>query len=283
MWLWPRPLLGLKKEGEDMINWMTTEQAAEEAMKGKIPAIECSWEHHHQGETADWVELAEVMKPGNKFNVGRDFCACCYKYNDDTCKTTGCPLLLNRECCGGKWEVAKDAIYACRDNDYSNASMKAFQEAEAELCRFIADVLEKEKAKERKTEKKKCEPKHADYGIYHGCGLIHLDGNTYWLGTYFKGGKSMCEPCDFVDDITGNLKDDLKRNSEDLREFEVNSSIYHNKFSCGFSSEPEHPIWLTIKEGGTHHVMHVTLTGITEIHQKLGRIVAFAKRQENKK
>ncbi len=270
------------------MNWTTKEQAAEAAKQGKIPALECSLLHWQQPGMVGYVELAEAIKDG-RFHVGPELCACCQKYDACKCqKEQDCPLMVGGHCCNNTYHQVVALYEAVVLDNYSNANMQAFQDAAAEVCKFIADVLEKEKAKE----KKKCEPElqHGDVRLW-GIGdylqefIVDLsdDGiNCLWANGDLRNKKSERE-IQLNSIFLCNIFDDLKKNSEDLREFEVNSSIYHNKFSCGFSSEPEHPIWLTIKEGGTHHVMHVTLTGITEIHQKLGRIVAFAKRQENKK
>ena len=64
--------------------------------------------------------------------------------------------------------------------------------------------------------------------------------------------------------------DDLRRNSEDLKEFEVKGCF---KFKGTVTDDDE--IWLYINTGSSVY----NLDQVTEIHQKLGQIIAFAKRK----
>lgn len=77
----------------------------------------------------------------------------------------------------------------------------------------------------------------------------------------------------------GNIFDDLKRNSEDLEEFEINDSYYdkcyfqitgHNKKIC-----------FNLIQAGNHP--HFTLDQLDEIIQKLSQLRATAKRKQNAK
>ena len=56
------------------MEFMTEEYVKEQAKKGVIPALECSWQHHHQGATADWVPLRDAIKTG-KFVLTSGFCS----------------------------------------------------------------------------------------------------------------------------------------------------------------------------------------------------------------
>ncbi len=290
MFVQTRPLLGLKKEGEDMMNWITEKQAAEAAKQGKIPALEWSLLHWQQPGMVGFVELAFAMKDG-RFCVGPQSCACCNKYISVSCRGN-CPLCVNvgkvksrEDCCGGKWSAIENAMGQCRDSNYSNASMQAFQDAAGELCKFIADVLEKEKAKE----KKKCEPelRHGDYGISFGKNQKSIqfpmlafkrDMSDGPLRVAHRDGSGDWQKADGCDGITwlGNIFDDLKRNSEDLREFEV---CAHGNSNCVFKATLEGSDNIVIDSDNWNY----PLEDVVKIHQQLGQIIAFAKRQENKK
>ncbi len=260
------------------MDWMTIEQAAEAAKQGKIPALECSLLHWQQPGMVGYVELAAAMK-SRRFCIDSEFCACCYKYRG--CAKPYCPLRKSN-CCNGKWKVANKAHNNCRNDNYSNASMKAFQEAAAEVCKFIADVLEKEKAKERKTEKKKCEPelRHGDYGVWsfgpRRFIAIKTNGCLHW----FHADGTDCGPVNYknLHDFTkfGNIFDDLKRNSKDLEQFEVYAYGHSN---CVFKATLEDSGNIIIDSDNWNYL----LEDVVEIHQQLGQIIATAKRQENKK
>ncbi len=85
--------------------------------------------------------------------------------------------------------------------------------------------------------------------------------------------------------ILGNIFDDLKRNSEDLEEFEVKSKRTSGKFRAKLQSvdkygatqplgaTPELIMWLETECG------HVSIEEAAEIHQKLGQLIATAKRR----
>ncbi len=267
-----------------MMNWITEKQAAEAAKQGKIPALECSLLHWQQPGMVGYVELAAVMED-KQFHIGPAPCACCQIYN--TGETCGdCPLLADtpkdgRCCCGGLYAVASNTYTSCERNHYSNASMQAFQEAAAEVCKFIADVLEKEKAKE----KKKCEPElqHGDVRLW-GIGdylqefIVDLsdDGiNCLWANGDLRNKKSERE-IRLNSIFLCNIFDDLKRNSEDLREFEV---CAHGNSNCVFKATLEGSDNIVIDSDNWNY----PLKDVVKIHQQLGQIIAFAKRQENKK
>ncbi len=269
------------------MNWITEKQAAEAAKQGKIPALEWSLLHWQQPGMVGYVELAEAMKSG-EFEVGQGVCACCHRYNNLSCKDKNsdtCPFRLRTSvehnyCCDNKWKIADNTYDNCIKNNYSNAIMQAFQDAAAELCKFIADVLEKEKAKE----KKKCEPELVPraygYATFSRCFstismpvkfMVDCDGVLrYPEQVEICTHATQPLPKDTKVCVLGNLIDDLKRNSEDLWEFEVDrfrvrlgKNIIHTEAFCKDRA-------FTIEEA-------------VRIHQKLGQIIAFVKRQENKK
>ncbi len=147
------------------MDWITQEQAKQAAEQGELPALECSLEHHKQGQYAGTVELIIAIENG-QFNVGGNSCACChYKQmmGGDTCFVGGICKLRNATddngyCCNGRYRDASRAFDIFID-DHSNANCKAFQDTEAKLCTYIEEVIEKVKAKDKKCEKcEKYEP-----------------------------------------------------------------------------------------------------------------------------
>lgn len=144
------------------MNWTTTDQVKQAAEQGEIPALECSWEHHHQGETATLRELIDAIED-KKFDVSDTFCASCqfaYHREDTDSKCDKC-LLSEGGCCGDSWFVVSQS-FLIFSKDYSNANFKAFQEKEAEVCTYIAGVLEKKRA-EKNTKSAKAKQKLEDH------------------------------------------------------------------------------------------------------------------------
>ncbi len=264
------------------MDWITEKQAKEAAEKGTIPALECSLKHHEQGRDADYVELRDAMESRN-FTLDYNHCSCCQlvgKTNGSaSSECTKCVLGSDFCWVNTKWDLIRDAIIDLR-NDYSNANFKAFREAEAELCKYIEKVLEVEKAKaavEPPFSKCKCDkPKfrHGDYGFLKDKAIfwVFLNGKMS-----FSDGDSYISGCStelWTQRRLGNIFDDLQRNSEDLKEFEM-------KFDGGG--------WIKIRIDKVKPYLRIeswidfataTLDEATEYHQKLGQVIAFAKRKQ---
>lgn len=215
------------------------------------------------------------------------------------------------ECCGGTVADVKNYYYML-SRDYSNANFKAFQEAEAKVCDYIEAVLEKERAKEKKAEcegckhscpscsnrpcrdcsnrslwvakEKESKPKlrHGDYGYDHTgrpCMSLKIQGeDTSTTKPQRRASNLYAYPYDLHTDIfevrtvLGNIFDDLKRNSQDLREFEV-----------------DHLNVILSKQFGTDVVLFksicsnrtFTIDEAIKFHQKLGQMLATAQREQN--
>lgn len=86
--------------------------------------------------------------------------------------------------------------------------------------------------------------------------------------------------------IKGNLKeftDDLQRNAVDLKEFKVEAAGVRNGFIAETNS-PEScaPVRLgLIYNHGAKDTWNFTIDQATEIHQKLGQVIATARRRQN--
>ena len=131
------------------------------------------------------------------------------------------------------------------------------------------------------------EPKlrHLDWGVFEGMVRIFIkecggEFNAYALG----GGKSGSDVLNGFAwqrgkyKIKGNLTDDLKRNSEDLEEFRVATTCC----SSGFLNV------LIVESGINFNIVKenrigkcFTVDEATEIHQKLGQLIATAKRKQS--
>ncbi len=145
------------------MQFLTTEYVAEQAKLGKRPALECSWEHHHQGETADYEDLIKAVID-EEYAVHVDFCSCCQLYDfknqgRGACKK--CPLDEDGQCCNGLW-VKLDNVFGEFLNDLSLGNAKSVQDAESKICAYIEGVLEKKRA-EKKTESVKAKQKMEDH------------------------------------------------------------------------------------------------------------------------
>ena len=92
-------------------------------------------------------------------------------------------------------------------------------------------------------------------------------------------GAHDAEICRDIYTIFGNLKADLERNSKDLKKFKV-VDTYGDTFVQKWYDD-----YLCIRssvEGKTLH-MHLAFDGMVEFHQKLGQLIATAKRRQNAK
>ena len=176
------------------------------------------------------------------------------------------------------WDARKGVKVGCQERSKSmntrNKLEKTVEDLQSKLTKTQQEIAELDEPK----------PKHGDYGT--------RPENTYFvcIQSNIRGKLEYANECGLVEGcelirplILGNIFDDLKRNQsvkcEGLREFTVDSSIYDNSISFGFSAQKEHPIWLTMRLGDNSHVMHVTSAGATEIYQKLGQVIAILKRQ----
>ena len=86
-----------------------------------------------------------------------------------------------------------------------------------------------------------------------------------------------------VEDVIGNIWDDLKRNSEDLNRFEAKGNALNRNVNVTLQKEcPE--ILLQVSNNGEQKGIGVlfNLKDMSEFCQKLNQVIAFGKREENK-
>jgi hypothetical protein len=134
------------------MKWITREEV-KEASKDKMTALKCSLKHHEQGRDAGSLELQTAIKD-ELFDMTTGFCACCERFDvANGCRTTNgiCPLSVSEGslCCDGVFMEAKTPYRHFYGNP-SNENLKKFQDAEAEVCKYIEGVIEKLLAEEKK-------------------------------------------------------------------------------------------------------------------------------------
>ena len=150
------------------------------------------------------------------------------------------------------------------------------------LVKLIKDGKEAEQ-KLAESDKPKLELKHLDYGYAFGdkddFRFFVRERSSKFIA-YDKNGRAL--NLDVLNTscwqnerytITGNLKDifdDLKRNSEDLEEFNLDVHRYYFNFK-DFSHAPIHI-------AGNWHTMDEAV----KFHQDFGQFLAYAKRQKAK-
>lgn len=159
------------------------------------------------------------------------------------------------------------------------------------LVKLIKDGKE---AEQKLAELDKPELMHGD------CWIVNRDDGKARM--YAKKHNSNKEDCIMLSDclitnigstykgepIIGNIKDfftDFKRNSEDLKEFEIKQSFSGNKkIKVGLTIDPENMVFLMVKkeDTGGYVVSHLNLNEFAEFCQKSGQLLAYAKRQKAK-
>ena len=151
--------------------------------------------------------------------------------------------------------------------------------ADKEIARLEAEIEAKVKPK----------LKHGDYGR-------DTDGVS-WMVLLRKGFlevfDKICGSGVIVKDAwptqnkLGNIFDDLERNSEDLEEFDIEAgkAVSHqkgDKLEIGLSIKPRNLLYITTHSEDRSHYMHFDIDQATEIHQKLGQMIASSIRKESK-
>ena len=125
--------------------------------------------------------------------------------------------------------------------------------------------------------------RHGDYGtaIASSGRLMLKDIGGQW----FTAGKECCvspgNDSFGPATILGNIFDDLKRNAEDLWEFEVD--LYKDDedgFAAEYNESDDNRV-IGIGDKG-EDFWYYTIDQATDIHQKLGQVIAFAKRKQAK-
>ena len=161
--------------------------------------------------------------------------------------------------------------------------------AKLEQCQADIATLEAERdGLQKELEKPKL--RHGDYGYdFEGdpCMSLQLHNGAGCTLHRSCAGKKYAYTCKTLNAcyvpkvVLGNIFDDLERNSKDLEEFRItdfeddayrarwNGSYLDIETTRGLLCDRQH--------------MHLALDGMVEFHQKLGQLIATAKRRQNAK
>jgi len=155
--------------------------------------------------------------------------------------------------------------------------------AKLEQCQADIATLEAERdGLQKELEKPKL--RHGDYGYdFEGdpCMSLQLHNGAGCTLHRSRAGKKYAYTCKTLNAcyvpkvVLGNIFDDLARNQVDLKKFDV-------EYKAGYrfhADLTDNGIWLLIHTGSSCY----DLDKATEIHQKLGQLIATAKRRQNAK
>ena len=117
---------------------------------------------------------------------------------------------------------------------------------------------------------------NGDYGYLSRQSWIKIQNEVYWLDSAFKDISTHPDSF-FLPSRIGNLVDDLKRNQEDLEEFEINGDC-GGQLNISYGSHGRERVRFRV--ACTEH--NFSLNEATKIHQKLGQLIATAKRRQAK-
>ena len=242
------------------MNWLSTEEIKRRAKKSPEEALNVSIQ--------EWEDKCETIRTGGEVRVGGYYCGLCARtdYFDKDCSS----------CCLDDGEGIGDCCQEYQDffDD------KSLPNAEAMLNRLYCERGKMYgKATKKEPKKEKVKLRHGDYGYEGGLSRILLEAMS---GSKFSAGIGCCMPQEGSaignpTIILGNIFDDLKRNSEDLREFKMRT--YHGgTLVAEIDGGNDIAFTLPITSQASANIKEAT-----EYHQKLGQLIATAKRQETEK
>ncbi len=253
------------------MNWLSTKEIKRRAKKSPEEALNVSIQ--------EWEDKCETIRTGGEVRVGGYYCGLCARtdYFDKDCSS----------CCLDDGEGIGDCCQEYQDF----LDDKSLPNAEAMLNRLYCERGKMYgKATKKEPKKEKVELRRGDYGIVpSGVNInkphfvvadpANLNPRSgYWLD---EKGRQSCG----YDSTNGklitdknNIFDDLKRNAEDLREFDrANQKCGYNKFKvklCGKAVD-----FFTSSDG--YNCFEIN--DAVDLHQKLGQLIATAKRDQAKK
>lgn len=238
------------------MNWLSQEEIKRRAEISEEEALDVSIEH--------WEQICEAIRMGESISshYGAYECGFCQRiiFNKEK-KCEDCVLHeSNSVACCQEWRAFDNNSTLPNAETMLN---RLYQEKGKMLCK-------KEGEKVTKEEKPK-ELQPWDYGKIGSQIWIKIYDDVYWLDSCRKD-ISAFPDSHFVPYRIDNLANDLERNSKDLEGFEVDGlSVKHPKGSGLFRLI-----------AGNNKERRFTLDETQEIHQKLGQLIATAKRRKVK-
>jgi len=270
---------------------MLTEKEVKERATTPEKALDVSIQHHEENLTLSGAEIRKIYDDGGVI-LGITLCGLCKYYGSGATPSNSdcarCVLGIEEKqgCLAGtQYCRLADALIEWKNSDGS------FSDYRVEQFKMV-ELLKKLKRENYGKCEKKAELRHGDYGYdYDGdpCMTLQLhDGGSGATLHKSNAGSAYAytnKPSNsaFVP-ITklGNIFDDLKRNSEDLERLEMNAGTANRsqtgkKLAIGFNNNG----CLFVGVGrGLREIAHYTLDQATEIHQKLGQMIATIKRKK---
>ena len=234
------------------MNWLSQEEIKRRAEISDEEALNVSIE--------EWEGKCEAVKNEECARLGSVYCGLCQRHNSSQCGGDGC----------GNCGIHTEGIGNCCQEYVNFCKDKTSPNAQAMLNRLYLE-RGKRYGKEPKKECKKEKPKELrrwDYGTNGRQYWIKICDEVYCLGSGRKD-VSAFPDSHFAPNQTGNLLDDLERNSKDLKEFTHDRTTY------------------TLKDDGCVDTQHEgedrwILNEPEKTHQLLGQMLAFAKRKAKK-
>ncbi len=268
------------------MKWQTKEEIQKAAQGTELEATEKSLIHWQQLKDCSYEDFMDG-RSNYKVDPWAGFCAICIKHidGDGNAKCGECPL---PDCQNPNtvWATAKELFHLANNR----SDVAKFQDAAAAMCKVIEKAIDEIKAKnlidamlEAKAElekAKKPELRHGDYGYdTNGDACIYIN-------VHMKGLRECCDEHLWLNargyvgiavTILGNIFDDLKLNSKDLGEVRVEFDKKGNKVFMDLNVENK--IWIHFC-GYDQDGVYVPIDKAVDFHQKLGQIIATAKRKQ---
>ena len=255
------------------MNWLSQEEIKRRAKESPEEALNVSIE--------GWEQKCEVLEQGGNvsghYSTGN--CGLCERFHQSNGRA--CPGCVLDDGNAGKSS-------ACCQEFQNFINSPTLTNAQTMLNRLYLERGKRygqPKKEPCKTEKPK-ELRHGDYGYRDNKPVIMFKGNDYSTveqGKHFQAGADMVFSNSMESHTggyakLGNIFDDLERNSKDLEEFEYELggvSMCIRLHGKGIS-------WGRTLAFGAQ-MQEPNIEKVIKYHQKLGQLIAYAKRQEAKK
>ena len=285
------------------MKWITKEEVREYATT-PARALDISIRHHQQIVDATEKQLSRQREEGV---LGETLCGLCAFYF----RKQGCSACLlgqtGEKCCDENsfYDIASD-LYCAKPFDH-----KAFIKAETVLLNRLKQLQIGDKSMDNKEKKQvqieqiekaeallvkereqlqselsalaKPELRHGDYGFdFNGSRCMVIVDNKHQLCDV---GIRLHPPSEYGSSLyhvktkLGNIFDDLAALAEPLESFEVVARSVMSGFVAKIIIDEGE---IVIDMGGSHDTWIFNIDKATEIHRKLGRLIATAKRKAAK-
>lgn len=252
---------------------MLTEKEVKDRATTPEKALDVSIQHHEENLELSEEEVRAIRDKSDGL-LWRTLCGLCMHNND---KCDSCILKTSGNGCKATSSQFRKAKTALDNFIWERAS---FSDYRVEQFKMV-ELLKKLKRENYGKSKCKCEKKarHGDYGHVRGTKNHHVYVKSSNGDICLMGNDKIYHECLVKLEhhtIDGNIFADLKRNSEDLRKFSKKTEGSGVLKAQIFS---ENRIEFSIAAGCDRAT--ASLDQATEIHQKLGQMIATIRRDKN--